>query len=118
MSLYLAKVGEIIIKPEYRKDFGHLFRGEYDMIGDGIIADVVKEHEDTIIPFSHWKHYDEKDEWKGKYATAYDEETGFLSYGVCYNLNGRFSWTMICMFEMFEAITEKKISHDDWIEPS
>ena len=43
MSLYTVDVGEIIIKPEFRKDFGHLFRKEYDKIEGGPIADYVED---------------------------------------------------------------------------
>lgn len=43
MSCYCAMVGEIIIKPEFRADFGYLFRGEYDKLENGPIADYVKE---------------------------------------------------------------------------
>ena len=42
MSLYVADVGERIIKPEFRKDFGYLFREEYDKLESGPIADYVK----------------------------------------------------------------------------
>ena len=43
MSLYMAYVGERIIKPEFRKDFGYLFREEYDKIKSGPIADYVED---------------------------------------------------------------------------
>lgn len=129
MSFYMAQVGEIIIKSEFREDFGHLFRGEYDKLESGPIADYVKhwtyvkrlveerteEHGILFLPFCYWRHHDDEDSWKGKYKTSYDEETGFFTYGVSYN-HYSYGEAMLDMWELLDEITEEEISFDSWCE--
>lgn len=116
MSLYEAWVGEKIIKSEFRADFGYLFRGEYDKLETGPIADYVKEWKDDMLPFCHWNHYDFDERWKGKYKTSYHEETGFFTYGVSYNRYGVLRGPMEDMYDLLEEITEEDISFDHWVE--
>ena len=86
MSYYVAYVGEVIIKPEYRKDFGHLFRREYDRvkceplleIANGIIDSSLGE----LAGISRWSHNDMLAEWEGRYDTYYNKNTGDFTYGV------------------------------------
>ena len=65
MSSWCAWVGEIRIKPEFREDFGYLFRGEYDWLVSGPIADYVNTWMDNFHPLCYWGHQDYKDSWKG-----------------------------------------------------
>ena len=116
MSLWCAWVGEIVIKPEFREDFGYLFRGEYDRLESGSIADYVKLYKDRMLPLCYWKHDDEEVEWKGKYKTSYDEETGFFTYGVSFNQHGEFLSSMLDMADLLEEITEEEISNGGWYE--
>lgn len=116
MSLWCASVGEIIIKSEFRADFGYLFREEYDKLESGLIADYVKEWKNDMVPLCYWKHYDYEDRWKGKYKTSYDEETGLFTYGMAYNLHGFYKLPMMDMEDLLKKITEKEISHDSWCE--
>ena len=125
MSFYCANVGEIIIKPEFREGFGHFFRGECDKLESGPIGDYVKdwtymkeqtgEYGILFPPLCHWKHDDEKDEWKGKYETLYDEETGLFTYGVSYN-QYRYGESMLDMLDLLDEIAEEEISSDGWNE--
>lgn len=87
MSLYVAFVGDVIIKEEYRKGFGQLFRNEFAYkygleIEDKLISDYIKSYEDCFLDFAYWKHNDNKCEWIGKYQTSYNEATGQFIYGV------------------------------------
>lgn len=117
MSLYCTWVGEIIIKSKFRTDFGYLFRGEYDKLESGPIADYVKRWKNNdMLPLCNWKHYDEEDSWKGKYKTSYDEETGFFTYGVSFNRHGVLNPSMQDMYDLLKEITEEEISYDDWYE--
>ena len=116
MSSWCAWVGEIIIKSELRADFGYLFRGEYDKIENGPIADYVKRWKNDMLPLCHWKHYDFDESWKGKYKTSYDEETDFFTYGVSYNRHGVLNEPMMDMYDLLEEITEEEASYDFWDE--
>ena len=110
MSSWCAWVGEIIIKPEFRADFGYLFRGEYDKIESGPIADYVKRWKDCMLPLCDWKHYDEEDGWKGKYETSYDDEAGFFTYGVAYNRHGELQGSMLDMTNLFpRAMSQARV---------
>ena len=53
MSSWCAWVGEIRIKPEFREDFGYLFRGEYDWLVSGPIADYVNTWMDNFHPLCY-----------------------------------------------------------------
>ena len=116
MGFYCAMVGKIIIKSEFRADFGYLFRGEYDKLESGHIADYVKEYKDDMLPFCDWKHWDYRDSWKEKYNTSYDGETGLFTYGVAYNRHGSLLNSMIDMDGLLKEITEEEISFDWWDE--
>lgn len=115
MSCYCAMVGEIII-PEFRADFGYLFRGEYDKLENGPIADYVKEFKNDMLPLCAWNHWDYRDSWNGKYKTAYDEETGFFTYGVSYNRHGYLQNSILNMYDLLKEITEEDISFEYWDE--
>lgn len=123
MSRYIAYVGEVIIKEEHREGFGQLFRNEYAYdygikIEDNIISDYVRTYEGLFLEFAHWNHFDYKDEWKGKYQTAYDEVTGHFVYGVAYNMHGLWNFPMSEFFcELLPEITERIILEDNWVEP-
>lgn len=117
MSLYIAWVGEVIIKDEYRKDFGHLFRGEYEQIEAKRILDFLDEYMYAFTCIQHWVHWDYKPEWKGRYQTSYNRETGSFVYGAAYNLHGRSMWSMHEFFhELLPEMTERVISEDGWAE--
>ena len=120
MGQYVAEVGDIIIKEEYRKDFGHLFREEYDKLESGIIADYAKEYyidhvkhgHDPLMPVREWKHMDYKESWRGKFQTEYDEETGRFTYGMVYNRRGAYFEPMYTMFYLLLEITEEELWYD------
>ena len=117
MSLWTADVGEVTIKLEYRIDFGHLFRSEYDDIENKMLREYVLEYEDYFIPMENWTHMDYKTEWAGRYKTCYNEETGLFVYGAAYNLHGVASAYMHdFMHDILPAITDTVISEDGWIE--
>lgn len=125
MSLYVAKVGEVIIRPEYRKDMGHFVRGEYDEITDPDLREFIDEYgvrkgaSYDFIEIRLWRHNDYKDEWKGKYETAYDEETGRFIYGVSYNLHssGFRREAMWDFFHLFrDKLTEEVVFNDGFAE--
>ena len=116
MSSWCAWVGEIIIKSKFRADFGYLFRGEYDKLESGPIADYVKSWKDDFLPLCYWEHMDYEDSWKVKYKTSYDEETGFFTYGVAYNRYGVYESSMLDMADLLKGITEKEVSYDAWYE--
>lgn len=69
MSYYVARVGELIIKPEYRKDFGHMFFAEYDNVKDkglfNYIAqfEVNPEYSMDFLQLRYWNHNVYKKEW-------------------------------------------------------
>lgn len=121
MSLWCAMVGEIVVKEEFRKDFGHLFRGEYDeILREGPIAEYVKDHGksylDDMLSLDEWSHDDYKEEWKGKYETSYDEETGRFTYGVAYNEHGEHMLAMLDMKGLLMEIEEEEVSRDHYDE--
>lgn len=117
MSLWTADVGEVIIKPEYRMDFGYLFRGEYEEIECELLSAYVEEYGDYLTPMERWSHMDYKPEWKGKYITSYNKETGVSVYGCARNMHGMIG-TFMHEFhsDILPAITETVISYDGWIE--
>lgn len=117
MSHYVARVGELIIKPEYRKDFGHMFFAEYDNVKDkwlfNYIAqfEVAPEYSMDFLQLRYWNHNDYKKEWVGRYPTCYDEKTGHFVYGVSYNIRSR-GWAMNEFFKLMEKMTQKEIYID------
>ena len=114
MSFCVAYVGEVIIKPEYREDFDRFFHGEYTLLQTELFKDFVEKQFDFQNRFylAGWKHYNEIEEWRGKYKTSYDEETGRFVYGLSCKLHVEFSK----FFDMLEKITETVISKDYWDE--
>ena len=112
MSFYVAYVGDVIIKEEYRKGFGQLFRNEYAYkygleIEDKLISDYIRLYEDSFLDFAYWKHYDNKCEWIGKYRTSYNEATGQFIYGVEYEAHGLYHCSMSeFFFELLPQIIE------------
>lgn len=119
-TVYFSEVGRVIIKPEYREDFDHFFRGEYSRLQTELMKEFVKKHllvTDHFIELCYWKHDDCKEEWRGKYETTYDEDSGRFVYGVCYNLHSR-SGMLEFFDDILPAITQEVISEDGWAEPS
>ncbi|MCQ2498843.1 MAG: hypothetical protein MJ133_07640 [Lachnospiraceae bacterium] len=122
MSLYVADVGIVKIKPEYVEQFGYLFNGEYEKVQDSVFDVLLSEkysdefYEYGIKEISNWKHDDEKEEWIGKYNTSY--ENGIFTYGLSYNHNNaRKQWFVFDFFEVLDNITEEVIFKDGWCEP-
>lgn len=120
MGTYFAQVGEVIIKPDCREDFGRFVREEYEKIKDTRICDFIDEWsliEDKeyryrfFLPLKCWKHYDYKDEWVNKYITNYDEQTGHFTYGVCYKDTSK-GYAMYEFFELLDEIVQEKIFVD------
>ena len=114
MSFCVAYVGEVIIKPEYREDFDHFFHGEYTLLQTELFKDLVEKQFDVSNSFylAAWKHHNEIEEWRGKYETSYDEETGRFVYG----LSCKQHYKYVEFFDMLENITETVISEDYWDE--
>ena len=120
MSYYVAKVGELIIKPEYRKDMGHFIREEYDQIENKKLREFIEDYclERNRIFFlkpKYWKHEEFKSEWIGKYETKYDEKTGRFVYGVSYNLHSR-RFGMHDFFVLLKEMTQEEIFEDNCTE--
>ena len=114
-NTHCAEVGQIIIKPEYRADFGHFFRDEYYLLQTELFKTFVEKHFDfpDYFHFEFWKHYNEEEEWRGKYETSYDEETGRFVYGFSCNAHIEY----VEFFDIVEDMTETVISKDYWVEP-
>lgn len=115
---YHSEVGRIIIKPEYREDFDLFFHGQYSLLQtEPFIAFVEKHFSISLdfIEFHYWNHDCEKEEWRGKYETSYDEKTGRFVYGISYSG----SHTLVTEFfnDVLDDITETVISEDGWAEP-
>lgn len=109
-----AEVGRVVIKPEYREDFDHFFHAEYTLLQTELFKSFVEKHFDfpSFFDFSFWKHDNEKEEWRGKYETSYDEETGRFVYGLSCKRHTEDPE----FFDMLEDITETVISEDYWDE--
>ena len=121
MSCYCAQVGELIIKPEYRKDFQRLYLSKFDEIEDEGLRSFISMYEIAegnnfdFIEMKYWHHQDCKAEWVGKYRTCYDEKTGHFVYGVYYNSR----CGGVVMYEFLDLISDmaqKEIYMDDWDE--
>ena len=123
MSLYVAKVGIVKIKPEYVEQFGYLFNGEYNKVQAGIFDPFFTDYycDETynygIKDISNWSHDNEKIEWIDKYKTSY--ENGVFTYGLSYNCNnGDINGFVIDFYEkVLSKITEEVIFKDSWCEP-
>ena len=115
MSFYAARVGEVIISPQYRQDFERFFCEEYKEIEDkallGFIENWVTDRGVFFSPLRLWKHENAKAEWQGKYATTYDEQTGRFIYGVCYNLKSK-RFAMMDFFELLQTMSTEVIFTD------
>lgn len=108
-----AEVGRVIIKPEYREDFDYFFHEEYTLLQTELFKTFVEKHFDLpYFDFSFWKHDNEIEEWRGKYETSYDEESGRFVYGLSRKQHYEYSE----FFDMLEEITETVISEDYWDE--
>ncbi len=124
MSLYVAEVGEVIIRPEYRRDMGHFVRGEYDEVSGGELAEfiykwaVMRDKSWAFPEIKYWSHNEYKDEWKGKYKTCYNEETGRFVYGKSYNLHtsGFSTIALREFFELLRKMTQEVIFKDGYAE--
>lgn len=118
MSYYVAQVGELIIKPEYRKDIGRFIREEYDNIEDKSLLSFIEEYFiqehkscNLFLKPKYWKHNEYKAEWAGKYETRYDEETGRFVYGVSYNLYSK-GFGMNDFFDLLKKMSREVIFED------
>lgn len=118
MSYWVADVGIIKIKPELQKEFGFLYRGEYDKITDAILNDFLDSYSDCKIrKISDWKHHNEKEEWNGKYHTMYDEN-GIFTYGISYNQHGVDELYMSDFWDdILPYVADVTIYKDGWCEP-
>lgn len=123
MSLYVAQVGDIIIKPEVRNDFGYFFEQKYSLISNTVLQQFVSDFNLTksqllFIPLMDWTHFNYKKEWYGKYETSYDKETGRFIFGVSYNIHGPRATAMIeFLGEVLPVLTEQELFLDGWVEP-
>lgn len=115
MSFYAAQVGEVIIKPQYRQDFGRFFYEEYENIEDkallGFVEDWVTDRNDFFIPLYRWQHSNARPEWQDKYSTSYNAQTGRFIYGVCYSLKSK-RLAMSDFFELLQEMSEEVIFTD------
>lgn len=114
-STIRAEVGRVVIKPEYREDFDHFFHEEYTLLQTELFKTFVEKQFDFPVYLSPcgWRHDNEREEWRGKYKTSYDEETGRFVYG----LSCKYHPELEDFFDMLEEITQTVISEDDWNEP-
>lgn len=123
MSLYVAHVGDVVIKPEIRKDFGRFFNQNYSLVTNTLLKQFIANYDllasnALFIPICLWKHDNWCKEWEGKYETSYNKETGRFIFGASYNLHGLRAKAMIEFFgELLPAITECELFLDDWVEP-
>lgn len=113
MSYEVAKVGELIIKPEYRKDMERFVLGEYGKIECKDMRDYVEDWKGIFLEVKYWRHNNYKFHWAGKYETSYDVQTGRFVYGVCYT-NYMAMWALN---DLLEKITEEKIYEEYADEP-
>lgn len=115
MSYEVAKAGELIIKPEYRKDMERFFYGKYDEIEYKDLRDYTEDWKGIFLEVKYWSHKDYKNDWTGKYETSYDVQTGRFVYGVCYS-----DWfAMWDLEEVLEKMTMEKLYEErcnvpDW----
>lgn len=122
MSLYVADVGILKIKPDYVEQFGHLFNGEYDKVQADIFEPFLQTYysDETydywIKNIRSWSHNNEKEEWVGKYNTSY--ENGIFTYGLSYNHNNSSLFMFVDdFFAVLDSITEEVLFKDGWCEP-
>lgn len=122
MGYYVAQVGELIIKPEYRKDIGHFLREEYDEVQNKELRDFIENYflernRDCFLflKTKYWKHKEYKVEWTGKYETRYDEETGRFVYGVSYNRHS-VGFGMDDFFTLLKRMSQEEIFEDHCTE--
>lgn len=111
-----AEVGRIVVKPEYREDFDFFFNAEFGKVKTELFKRFVEKHFDYpgfFYAISSWRHENEKESWRGKYETSYDEETGRFVYGLSCKYHLEYS----DFFDMLDEITETEVSWDTWEEP-
>lgn len=106
MSSYAAQVGEVIIKPQNRQNFGRFFYEEYGEIEDNallcFVENWITDRNVFFTPLCKWQHNNAKEEWQGKYATTYNAKTGRFIYGVCYSLKSE----RLAMSDFFKLLHE------------
>ena len=110
--------GKIIIMPEYREEFEHFFYVEYGLLQTELLGSFAERYflNYDLAALRYWKHGDEKDGWRGKYQTSYDEKTGQFVYGASYNRRGHYAMTEF-FNEILPRITQTVVSKDGWVEP-
>lgn len=140
MSYYVANIGEVIIKPEYREDFGYFFEERYLAVKDPLLKKFIVEnilpnidnlkydkmhvfdygdydHDASWQPLRGWRHDNNKEAWRGKYKTSYDKETGRFTYGICYNQRRGVWWAITeFIYDILDDISEQVLFQDEWNE--
>lgn len=115
MSFYAAQVGEVIIKPQNRQDFGRFFCEDYGSIEDKallcFVENWITDKDVFFTPLCKWQHNDAKEEWQGKYATTYNVQTGRFSYGVCYSFKSK-RLAMADFFKLLQQMSQEVIFED------
>lgn len=111
-----AEAGRIVVKPEYREDFDCFYNADFGKVKTELFKSFVKKYFDYpsfYYAVSSWGHDNEKESWRGKYETSYDEETGRFVYG----LSCKYHEEYTDFFDVLKEITETVISEDEWWEP-
>lgn len=115
MSFYAAQVGEVIIKPQNRQDFGRFFCEDYEKIEDkallGFVENWITDRNVFFTPPCRWQHNNAKEEWQGKYATTYNAQTGRFIYGVCYSIKSE-RLAMTDFFKLLQQMSQEVIFED------
>lgn len=111
--------GEIVIKPEFRGEFEHLFFWEYDKLQYPPLIFWARNdgyRPGYFLDICRWRHHDCKKEWRGRYQTSYDEHSGLFVYGVYYNSNSYFLPMREFFDRLLPALAGKVLSGDEWDE--
>lgn len=115
MSFYAAQVGEVIIKPQNRQDFGRFFCEEYGSIEDKallcFVENWITDKDVFSPPLCRWQHNNARPEWQGKYATTYNAQTGRFVYGVYYSLKSK-RLAMTDFFKLLQQMSQEVIFED------
>ena len=115
---YKGNAGSVVIKPEYREDFEHFFYGEYRLLKSELFKSFVDRNMDwaNFTGLEYWEHGDEKEEWRGKYKTSYDESDGRFVYGITFNKNFPGDLNYDFVNYILPDLTESVIFEDFWDE--
>ena len=106
-----------MIAEEYRADFGRLYRREYDMITAPVFREYIGEYENGCLWLDRWGEYFCNGDFPGINETSYDEESGFFSYGVTFNMHNTDLYYAITEFiQLLHKITERETDYRTWDE--